>query len=133
MFEMSKIYTVHLKPSHRPGHDYPVFVREGFNFFAFLFTLLWAFYQRLWLAGVLILAFHAAVMLLQYEEMVTSGGASVLLLGMQLIVGFHGNDWLRRRLMRQGYIVAGIAAGDSFVRAEQRFFEQYLQTPAPAV
>ena len=120
------IYTVHLRPGQQAGDDMPIFVREGFNIWAFLFTLLWSLYHRLWMLSGLMLGYNLLVMSLQHSSLITSMSASVLMLGMQVIIGFHGNDWVRSKLRRRGFITAGIVTGESLIRAEQRFFEQYL-------
>ena len=124
MFGKMHIYTVHTKPGNVPGQDLPVFLREGFNWWAFLFTLFWALYERLWLAFALIAAFNIAVGAMKNAQIITPGSAFVLLLGAQVFIGFQSNDWIRARLKRQGYIIQAIAIGDNLLRAQQRFFDQ---------
>jgi hypothetical protein len=128
MFNRLHIYTVHMKPGTRPETGQPVFVREGFNVFAFLLTLLWTLYHRLWLASAAMLGFNALLMMLEYAEILSEGGILALMLGMQLVIGFHANDWWRAKLKARGYITAGLVTGDSSLRAELRFFEQYAGT-----
>lgn len=129
MLPRMKIYTVHIKPG--PGAaENPVFVREGFNIAAFIFTGLWALYQRLWGVALLILAVNMAVILLGKAYIFTPPAMAIIQLGIQVLVGFHANDWLRARLRRKGHIIADIAAGDSLLRAEQRYFERYLSASA---
>lgn len=125
MFHNLHIYTVHVKPGYRPGEDEPLFIREGFNIWGFLFTLMWAFYQRLWLIGSIILTFNICVGLLRSHGFITEGSSFVILLGSQAFIGFQGNDWIRDRLKRQNYITAGIVSGENLLRAEQRFFDHY--------
>lgn len=126
MFNRMKIYTVHIKSGAVSPYEKPVFVREGFNVFAFLFTLLWAFYHRLWLPVLLILAVNATLMMLAKNHVMSFDSASIMQMGFNVFVGFQANDWLRSGLARRGYIVADIAAADSKLRAEQRYFERYL-------
>jgi hypothetical protein len=126
MLNFIHIYTVHAKRGYQAEENLPLFVREGFNLWAFLFTLLWAFYHRLWLVSALMLGFNAIVMMLEQREIITSISATVLLLAMQVITGFHGNDWLRSKLKKRGFITTGIVTGDSLIRAEQRYFERHL-------
>jgi hypothetical protein len=121
-----RLYTVHARPGTSPTTLPPVFVKEGFNFSAFLFHFFWALYQRLWLPALLIFLVNALLVLLVRWHWVGEGGLTVLQLGFQFLVGAHGNDWVRARLSREGYILADITAGDSGLRAEQRYFERFL-------
>ncbi len=124
MFNRLHIYTVHTKPGVKPENESPLFVREGFNVFAFVLTLAWTLYHRLWLASAGILAVNFLLMLCQDAEIFSEPGTLALMLGVQVMVGFHANDWYRAGLKRRGYIIAGIVTGDSQLRAQQRFFEQ---------
>lgn len=119
-----KIYTVHVKPG--AGEQVPVFVREGFNVFAFLFHFFWALYHRLWAPAVVIFVVNAMLVLLMREHVLSQNGIVALQLGFQFLVGAHGNDWVRARLVQDGYILADISAGDNLLRAEQRYFERVL-------
>jgi hypothetical protein len=123
-----KIYTVHVKPGTSVAERPPVFVKEGFNFFAFLFHFFWALYQRLWLPALGIFFVNVLLVLLVREHIVSANGMTALQLGFQFLVGAHGNDWVRARLSREDYVLADIAAGDSMLRAEQRYFERLLAT-----
>jgi hypothetical protein len=51
----------------------------------------------------------------------------VIQIAINVWVGIEGNDWLRDKLKRQGYIVADIVTGDSDTVAELRFYERYLK------
>lgn len=129
MFHSLKIYTVHVKPGAASPQEQPVFVREGFNWMAFLFTGLWTLYQRLWWPTLFVVGFNAVLMKFG-QHLLSSESIGIAQLGFQLLVGYLGNDWIRARLKRQGYILADITAADSQPRAEQRYFERYLAATA---
>lgn len=126
MFGGMKIYTVHVRPGEPQAPTKPIFVREGFNWMAFFLTFLWAGYHRLWLPMLAILAFNGLCVALQEHHILSASSTAMLLFGLQLVVGFHGNDWLRARLARRGYIITDISSGDNLLRAQQRYFERYL-------
>ena len=125
----TKIYTVHVNPEVSHAYEKPVFVREGFQLFAFLFMALWALYHRLWLLAAGLVAFEVVMMELGKAAVLSPVSFQIVHLAVQVLVGFHANDFLRARLKRQGYVVADIASGDTLLRAEQRFFERHLSTP----
>ncbi len=122
----AKIYTVHVDPDSAHPYEKPVFIREGFNIFAFMFMALWMLYQRIWLAAAVLIVFEIAMMKLDEAGIFSPLSISIMHLAVQVLVGFHANDLQRARLRRKGYVVADIATGDSLLRAEQRFFERYL-------
>lgn len=129
MLNRMKIYTVHAKPGAR-GAEKPVFVREGFNWMAFLFTGLWALYQLLWWPALFIVAFHIALGMLAEHHLLSAASVSVVQLGFQVLVGYLGNDWLRGRLRRRGYVMSDVTAAETQLGAEQRYFERYLAAAA---
>lgn len=118
-----KIYTVHVRPDER---QVPVFVKEGFNIWAFLFTGLWTLYQRLWIPTAIIVMINIALATLMKEHILSEFGAVAVQIGFNFLIGFHANDWLRTRLQKTGYILADVAAADTLLRAEQRYFERSL-------
>lgn len=128
MFGQMKLYTVHIKPGAASAYERPVFVREGFNFYAFILTMFWAFYHRLWLPAVLIFLANVGFAFLIKAQWFGAEGVGALQLGMNILIGFHANDWLRAKLMKRGYIVADITASGSLLGAEQRYFERLLAT-----
>lgn len=126
MFHGMKIYTVHVRPDRLKAGEHPVFVREGFNWMAFIFTFLWAFYQRLWRLGFALLAVSLLLQLAGMYIGLSEPSVAAMQFGLQALIGMHGNDWLRSGLARQGYIVSDIASGDSLLAAQQRYFERYV-------
>lgn len=128
MFHRLHIYTVHIKPGTRHTREQPIFVREGFSFPAFILTLLWSLYHRLWLVSAAMLAFNLLVMGLETEGFLSQPSVYVLMLAMQLFLGFHGNDWRRAALTRRGFITTAVVTGDSRLRAELRYFDETART-----
>ena len=128
MFNHMKIYSVHFKPGESPLEQKPLFVREGFNIWAFALTGFWALYHRLWLPMVGILAFNMALALVINQQIFSEPTTIIMQLAFNALVGFHANDWLRAHLAHQGYLFADITAADSLLRAEQRYFERALAT-----
>ena len=118
---MMRIYTIHLPPRFGPLDADPVTVKEGFNWTAAIFTVLWALWHRMWLVAIGLLAASAAI-----------GGAAAVLglgpeskaalsLGYAVLVGFHANDWRRGSLGRRDYEDAGIVAAPRADAALRRF------------
>ncbi|MEE8173035.1 MAG: DUF2628 domain-containing protein [Alphaproteobacteria bacterium] len=90
-----------------------LFVREGFNWLAFLFSIPWAIGHGLWLGALAMAAALAVIVALPEIFALDWGSRTVLLIGYALFCGFNGNDWRRLGLKLSGWdLVSVIAARD---------------------
>ena len=114
------IYSVHSRLG-APAED-AVFVKEGFAWAAFVFTLLWALWHRMWVVAAV--AFSATAAIAAAASWLALGDLTVNLasLAVSLILGFEGNDLRRWSLARRGYREIAMAAGRDLDEAELRFF-----------
>lgn len=90
-----------------------LFVREGFNWAALFFSILWAIGHGMWLGALAMAA--ALALIVGLPEIYGLDGASraVLIIGYALFCGFNGNDWRRLGLKESGWeLVSVIAARD---------------------
>jgi hypothetical protein len=118
-----RLYTVHIRrQSEKPDHE-AILVRAGFSWGAFLFTVLWALWRRLWLAAFLILVgallIDSAAQLANFDEL----SETVLFVAYALFIGFAGNDWRRRALARRGFDEVAVVGAPSLDDAERRYFD----------
>ncbi len=97
------IWTVHAR-----GTLAPVLVREGFSLWAFLVSLPWFLWHRMWLVSVLYVA-----------GVVIAGAATADLpqevtgpvtLALQLLIGWHARDLRRWTLARRGWRMIGVVS-----------------------
>lgn len=103
-----------------------VFVRDGFEFSAFVFGPLWLLAHRLWLGFVLyVVAAMIVVGLLGLLPGSEGAAGAVWLLG-ALVFGFEANSIRRWTLERNGYHPAGVVTGRSFEECEHRFLSRWL-------
>lgn len=128
-----RVYTVHVRtPTERLDRDV-ILVREGFNWFAFLFSGLWAAWSRLWLVALGLIAVEVLWSVLAWwldPDPVTQGAISF---GLALIVGWSANDLRRWTLFRRGYAEVGVVAARDNDSAMQRFFDQHALLAAGLV
>ena len=130
-------YSVHAKSAKpeaiRNDADKIRFVKEGFAWWGFFFPLPWLLIKGMWeiliLAIVLLIAMGSASVALYLPE----AAVMVLSFGINLLIGFIGNDLYRWTLQRRGFIDLGPASGESRDEAELRFFLALPPAPlAPA-
>lgn len=123
-------YTLHLPGSAQPGDPLPleraVVVRDGFSWMAFLFTFLWFFWHRLWLAGILILA---AVLGLAFGLRllgVPPGTATVAEFLLMVLVGLEASSLRRWTLERHGRPAVDAVVASDLEEAETKSFSRWL-------
>jgi len=125
-------YTLHLPRDARPGDpsalDESELVKDAFSWGAFLFTFLWFFVHRLWLAGLavllLVLAFGGLMAALDVHPL----AASVAQLLLQALIGLEANSLRRWTLARRGRpAVDAVTAADQD-EAETKAFARWLDT-----
>ena len=125
------VYTVY-EPSNEDDAapearaDRIAFVKEGFNWPAFLVPALWLFYQRMWIELVVLLVVIGAVPWLLGTEGPGGALAGWITLGLTILFAFEANDLRGWALERRGYRFAGVATGRDRTEAERSFFTLWL-------
>lgn len=118
-----QVYTVHTRPlSAEPDREI-VLVKEGFNWSAALFSLVWALANGLWMAASLILVGGVAIELalsLSGADPLTAAAAALAYL---LVIGYQGNGWLRATHEGRGWRMAGVSAAPDRDAALRRFLD----------
>lgn len=132
-----RIYTAHRKTEYLREEDADravLFVRDGFNWAAFLVPFLWLIWHRLWLALAIYLVAAIGLGVLAGFTGLPATLTTTLGLLINGWFGLEGNDLRRRGLDRRGFQeVADIAASDR-EEAAWRFFADRTkaQGAAPA-
>ena len=104
-----------------------IVIKEGFSWPAFVFTALWAAWNRMWLVFVLLLAtgvaLQFALTLLDADKIATLS----ISLGYALLVGYGANDWWRWSLARRGTAQMGIVAAINSETALHRYIDRNFE------
>ncbi|NQV46456.1 MAG: DUF2628 domain-containing protein [Rhodospirillaceae bacterium] len=118
------VYTVHLRRSAPPPGDGDlVLVRDGFNWWAFLFSVPWALYNRMWAAAALIFSAQVVFGIFAKELGYNDATASALSLGIAVMVGLSACDLRAWTLKRKGYEADGVVVAASLYEAERRYLD----------
>jgi hypothetical protein len=119
-----KVFTVHMRRQGLDPHKDIVFVREGFSWWAFAFTFMWAAYHRLWLmmvaTAIIVLAMGIGMPYLGSNNFLTA----VVQTGFAAMVGYVAHDVRRHSLARNGFAELDVVVAKDQTSAEQRFFDQ---------
>lgn len=123
------VYTVHEPPPRNgtvaPDPERFMFVRDGFNFWAFLLTPLWLIWHRLWL--VLLIYLVVTVGIAQAIHYAGVGAAERLLVMtlISFLIGLEASTLRRFTLARRGWRNVGLVSGTNMEAAERRFFNDW--------
>ena len=124
MFARMGLYAAYVDPASPERDRAAAMVKQGMCWPAFVFSVLWALWHRLWLTAVILLIAVAGldlVLLALGADETTSGIAG---LGLAAYIGLSANDWRGRALERRGLRLAAIVAAPDAERAAQRLFER---------
>ena len=91
-----------------------VSVKEGFNWLAFMFSALWAIYNRMWLFTLVILVTNVFIgwAVIKFGGDMTS--LMTALIGVAALIGWTSNDLRGYALVKRGYkAVATVLASNS--------------------
>ena len=127
-----RIYTVHLPPPFSKRAREVEMIREGFNWWAFLFSGLWMLAQGMWVVGVAVLVLTGlAAAGLEYFG-VGDVASSILTLAIGVYVGCSANDWHRAHLARKGWKEAAVIAAPDRDGALRRYLDLAALEAVPA-
>lgn len=114
------IFTVLEAPDGKP--EKVTFVPEGFSWGAFLLTVVWALWQRMWVVGMLLFALSSALTVAANLEVVGNGVAAFVQTAIALLFGFEARNLQVKSLERSGYRRAGLIQAGSQEAAELAYF-----------
>lgn len=114
-----RVYTVHFR--HHPGGPEFVLIKEGFCWPAFVLSVFWALWHRLWLVAALLVAVSVALGAAGFLLGLDPLGETSLSIGVALLTGYFANDVRRWALDRRGYSEEGVVVGDNQDEALRRY------------
>lgn len=128
-------FTVHEppEPATSPAEqaDGLMFVKEGFNWFAFFVAPIWMLVNRLWLVFIGYIAVAAILggTIALFEMDVV--WALLANLGLNLIIALEADSLQHWSLNRKGWKMIGTVSGSTARECERRFFERWVAAIEP--
>lgn len=117
----SRPYTVHLRDDAR--HDALLLVRDGFSWMAFLFSVPWALFHRMWLVATALVMVQFGLGALMVWGGLNDVQQSVLSLTLAIAIGFAADELRRWTLTRRGYFFEDVVVADNEDHAARRFLD----------
>jgi hypothetical protein len=123
-------YTLHLDEAALPGDpaalERAVLVRDGFSWGAFVFSFLWFFAHRLWLAGLGVLALVIAAVGLLAALKVSGGAAFLVQLLLATLIGLEASSLRRWTYARGGRPAVDVVTARTEEEAEGKLIARWL-------
>lgn len=127
-----RVYTIHLPPPYSGRDRDPEVIREGFSFWAFLLTFLWALFNRMFLIALALVLGLAALGVALGALQVNPLAEGVITLAAAIWIGCSANDWRRAHLARKGWKEAAVVAAPDANAALRRYADLAAWSPAPS-
>ena len=103
--------------------DNIVAVKEGFCWPAFLFSLVWATFHRLWLFVFSLMGMVSVIYFTLYHQGANPSFTLIVCFGIFTLFSYHANDFRRFKLKRAGYLERGIILAPTVDAAVQRYLK----------
>ncbi|HYF55737.1 MAG TPA: DUF2628 domain-containing protein [Salinarimonas sp.] len=130
-------YTLHVPSDAAIGEpeglDRAVLVRDAFSWGAFVFSALWFFWHRLWLAGLAVLAGFVLVQAAMQAAGLHPTAALAVQVLLSLLVGLEASALQRWTLARRGRPAVDAVMADDLDEAETKAFRRWLERRPPAL
>ena len=126
------VYVPPGSPSPAARAERTVFVRDGFNWGAFLFGPLALLYRRLWLAAAAWMIVAAGLVFLGRALHLLPGTEVALFLLLAALTGLETSELRQRSLDRRGFVATDLLSRRSREEAERAYFEVESQPKPPA-
>lgn len=128
------IYTVHAPASYgvdiRTGDDKVVFVRDGYYVWAFVASIFWLIWHRLWLAllGYIVVSVGAEILLRWLGA--SADTRMIAMLVVAFLVGLEAGSLRRWKFSRGKWRQLDVVVADNEEAAERRFFDRWTDAAA---
>jgi hypothetical protein len=118
-----KIYNALIKKNKEGKIEDLILLKEGFSFFAFLFSGLWFLYHKMWkemLAVVLI-----NIVFVKLADFSVSFDDIFLQVALIFMIALNANYWFCQHLISKGYQFSGMSFGANCDEARLNFVKNF--------
>ena len=103
--------------------DNIVAVKEGFCWPAFLFSLVWATFHRMWLFAFSLMGLVSIIIFTLNQQGAKPSFTLIVCFGIFTMFGYLANDFRRFKLKRAGYLERSIIIAPTVDAAVQRYLK----------
>ena len=119
-----KTYSVHVRKYDVDPEPDIRLVKEGFNWVAFVFSVIWALFKGYWIVAAAIFVVSIAISVIFSLIGLDLFGQAVVNIAFNILVGLFANDMARWTLSKKGYVEEDLVSAAS----NQHGLEKYLNS-----
>lgn len=114
-----KPYNAIIKKNKEGKIEDVILLKEGFSFFAFLFSGLWFLYYRMWKELLALIIINVAFAI--FGKFSSDFNKFLLEIAFLFMVALNATYWLCDHLKKKGYEFVGVVFGENCTNAKIRF------------
>jgi hypothetical protein len=107
-----------------PDQDVAV-LKEGFSWPAFFFTIIWAFWCRLWMATIIFILAQVALYLFFNIIQLNQLSQGIVFIGLAVMFGYLANEIHQLKLSKEGFELFAIVKGKNKDQALDQFLRNF--------
>ena len=116
-----KLYNALIKKNKEGKIEDVILLKEGFSFFAFLFSGLWFLYHKMWKELFALILINITFAFL--GKISSDFNKIFLEISFLFIIALNANYWLCDHLKKKGYQLVGMVFGENITNAKIRFIK----------
>ncbi len=118
-----KSYSIFIKKNkENESVDDVILVKEGFNFYALIFNILWFLFKKMWICSIVFIIIIPSILYI-FSHFVAF---SIILL-ILVFIGLEANDLLIKKFQKSDYYFVGYSTGNDEKEAKLRFLDSLNQ------
>ena len=121
---MQKTFYIYTAEKNKKS-DY-MFIKKGFNFYAFIFGFIWFAHNKLWKISFVMFCLFITLLLLTKNNIIDSTEKLIIDIGVMFLVGISANDIKVYYLKKLGYIKKNTIIAKNILEAKKSFYNSLL-------
>lgn len=118
-----KSYSIFIKKNkENESVDDVILVKEGFNFYALIFNILWFLFKKMWICSIVFIIIIPSILYI-FSHFV----AFPIVLLILVFIGLEANDLLIKKFQKSDYYFVGYSTGNDEKEAKLRFLDSLNQ------
>ncbi len=118
-----KSYSIFIKKNkENESVDDVILVKEGFNFYALIFNILWFLFKKMWICSIVFIIIIPSILYI-FSHFV----AFPIILLILVFIGLEANDLLIKKFQKSDYYFVGYSTGNDEKEAKLRFLDSLNQ------
>ena len=118
-----KLYSALIKKNKEGKIQDVTLLKEGFSLWAFLFSIFWFLYHKMWKESGALFVVSIALSVFEESKMIDGSGKLMIEVMLGLVIACNANYWLLGALQKKGYEFKGLVFGSDLINAKMRFIQ----------